>query len=446
MDKIILFLKASKLTVSTRIQNLQAYTNYSRIIKWGRLISLTGSVQLLGKAVGFLSGILIIRLLPVHEYALYTLANTMLGTMYLLADGGISAGVLSQGGKVWKNKKELGKVVGTGLELRNKFALVSLSISIPILVYLLRKHDASWLITLLITLSLIPAFYAQLADSIYSVVPKLHQDIKRLQKNELVVTFGRLLLTASFIFIFPYTFLALLANGIPRIYGNLKMRKIAGSFATISKESDPGVRRNLLNTVKRILPGLIYVCVTGQITIWLISVFGNTAALAQLGALGRLAVVLSLFSGLISILVVPRYARLIGKKSEMFNYYVQIIAGVFFLVCLVVGAVYVFADEILFVIGENYAGLQPELMLAMLGSGLSLIASIAFSLNISRDWVMNPAISVSISIASLVVGVFLFDVTTLKGVLIYNIFLAAVQLTLNGFYGMLKIKRLKVSS
>lgn len=445
MDKIILFLKASKLSVLTRIETLQAYPNYSRIIKWGKLISLTGSMQLLGKAVGFLSGILIIRLLPVQEYALYTLANTMLGTMYLLADGGISAGVMSNGGKVWKDKKELGKVVGTGLELRNKFAVVSLIISTPILMYLLRKHDASWLMASLITLSLIPAFYAHLADSIYSVVPKLHQDIKRLEKNGLAVAFGRLFLTASFIFVFPFTFLALLANGIPRIYGNIRIRKMAGSFAEISKKSDPGVRRNLLNTVKRMMPGLIYVCVSGQITIWLISVFGNTTALAQLGALGRLAVVLSLFSGLISTLIVPRYARLKAKKAVMFNYYVQIIAAVFFLVCLIIGVFYVFADEILFVIGENYSGLQPELMLAILGSGLSLIASIAFFLNISRDWVMNPAISVSISIASLVVGVFLFDVTTLQGVLIYNIFLAAVQLTLNGFYGMLKIKRLKVA-
>jgi len=444
MDKIILFLKASKLTVFNRIETLQVYTNYSRIIKWGKLIGLAGSMQLVGRGLGVLSGILIIRFLPVQEYALYTLANTMLATMNLLADGGISAGVMSNGGKVWTDRKELGKVVGTGLELRNKFTVVSLIISIPILMYLLRKHDASWIMTSLITLSLIPAFYAELSDSIYSVVPKLHQDIKRLEKNGLAVAFGRLFLTASFIFVFPFTYLALLANGIPRIYGNIRIRKIAGSFAEISKESDPGVRRNLLKTVKRMMPGLVYVCVSGQITIWLISVFGNTTALAQLGALGRLAVVLSLFSGLISILVVPRYARLIAKKAVMFKYYVQIIAAVFFLVCLVIVAVYVFADEILFVIGENYAGLQPELMLAILGSGLSLIASMTFSLNISRDWVMNPSISVSISLASLVVGVFLFDVTTLQGVLIYNIFLAAVQLTLNGFYGMLKIKRLKV--
>jgi hypothetical protein len=46
-----------------------------------------------------LYGILIIRLLPV-EYAFYTLANTMHRTMTVLADGGITTGVMSQVGKV----------------------------------------------------------------------------------------------------------------------------------------------------------------------------------------------------------------------------------------------------------------------------------------------------------------------------------------------------------
>lgn len=444
MDKILLLFKTSKLHVLNRIESLQTYPGYSRVIKWGKLISLAGSMQLVGRAIGLISGILIIRLLPVQEYALYTLANTMLGTMYLLADGGISAGVLSNGGKVWKDKEKLGKVVRTGLELINKFAIVSLMISLPILVFLLKKHDASWLMTTLIAFSLIPAFYAQLADSIYKVVPKLHQDIKRLENNGLAVAIGRLFLTALFIIVFPVTFLALLANGIPRLYGNIRIKQIAGSFAKISKKPDVKVRRNILKTVKRMMPGLIYVCISGQITIWLISVFGNTTNLAQLGALGRIAVVLTFFSGLISTLVVPRYARLIAEKAVMFNYYIQIIAAVSILVVFIIGIFHVFADEILYVIGENYAGLQPELLLAMSGSGLSLIASIAFFLNISRDWIINPVISVSISIASLVIGVFLFDVTTLQGVLIYNIFLAAVQLTLNGFYGILRIKRLKM--
>ncbi len=72
---------------------------------WGKLISVTGSAQVLIQALGFISGIIIIRLLPTEEYAFYTLANTMLGTMNILSDAGVSTGVMAQGGKVIMNPK-----------------------------------------------------------------------------------------------------------------------------------------------------------------------------------------------------------------------------------------------------------------------------------------------------------------------------------------------------
>src|ERR1700684_1365568 len=90
---------------------------YKRSLQWFKLIAMTGAAQVLIQALGLIRGILIVRLLPTKEYAFYTIANTMLGTITLLADGGISNGVISQGGKVWNDKRKLGSVIVTGLEL-----------------------------------------------------------------------------------------------------------------------------------------------------------------------------------------------------------------------------------------------------------------------------------------------------------------------------------------
>jgi hypothetical protein len=100
------------------LYKLHANPKYSRAVEWGKLISLTGSAQMLVQGIALISGIFIIRLLPTEEYALYTLANTMLGTISLLADGGISTGTLATGGKVWQDPVALGKVVVTGMETR----------------------------------------------------------------------------------------------------------------------------------------------------------------------------------------------------------------------------------------------------------------------------------------------------------------------------------------
>ena len=109
----------------------------SRTKEWLRLTSITGGTQLLIQAIGLLSGIIVIRLLPTTEYALYTLANTMLGTMVVLADSGIGSGVMAESGKVWKDKEKLGVALVTGLDLRRKFAAGSLLVAAPILIYLL---------------------------------------------------------------------------------------------------------------------------------------------------------------------------------------------------------------------------------------------------------------------------------------------------------------------
>jgi hypothetical protein len=129
-----------------------------RIINQGKLVTLTAGAQVLIQGIGFISGILIIRILPTHEYALYTLANTMLGIMILLADGGITTGVMAQGGKVWQNNDRLGAVIATGLDLRKKIAIASVLISAPILIFLLHHHMASWFMSCLIFITILPAF------------------------------------------------------------------------------------------------------------------------------------------------------------------------------------------------------------------------------------------------------------------------------------------------
>ena len=58
----------------------------------------------------------------------------------------------------------------------------------------------------------------------------------------------------------------------------------------------------------------IYFCFSGQITIWLISIFGNTTSIAEVGALGRLAMRLNIFTVRFSIIVIPWYAKLVEKK------------------------------------------------------------------------------------------------------------------------------------
>lgn len=413
----------------------------ARALEWGKLVTLTGAAQVIVQMLGFACGILVIRLLPTQEYALYTLANTMLGTMVLLADGGISTGVMAQGGKVWQDRVQLGAVLATGLDLRKKFAIGSLLLASPILLFLLRHHGASWPLSVLLLLSIIPAFFTSLSNTLLEVGPKLQQDIAPLQRVQVGVNAGRLALLFLTLFVFPWAFVAILAAGLPQFWGNTRLRVASAHYADLRQQPDPAIRQNILSIVKRVLPGAIYYSASGQITVWLVSLFGTTAAIAQIGALGRISVVLNLFSVLLTTLVVPRFARLIATKNVLLRRFFQIQLGLVLLSVGLVGMVWLFPTQVLWILGKNYSGLNTELVLSIAGSCLGLITGISFSLISGRGWATNPLITISVELATLVLGILLLDISTLKGVLLLNIFMTFVQAVMYVTYGTIKIAR-----
>jgi O-antigen/teichoic acid export membrane protein len=424
------------------VQKISKVAKSERAFNWVKLISVTGGAQLIVQAIGLISGIIVIRLLSPEQYGLYTLANTMLGTMVILADGGISTGVMAQGGKVWKKKNEMGVVLATGLDLRKKFAIGSLAVAIPFLILLLTRHGATWTYSILIVLALIPAFISALSGTLLQIVPRLNQDILPLQRNNLISNIARLA-SISALLIFPYAFVAILAAGLPQIWANFDLRKITAKYAHWNQKPDLRVRKEILNFVRRILPGSIYFCISGQIMIWIISIFGSSADVAQIGALGRLAIVLSIFNILFSTLVSPRFARLEAKFDLLLKRFIQIQLLLLVLGCVIVLLVNIFSTEILWILGKEYQSLESELVLNMIGSCIGLLAGTSFGLFTSRGWILHPVISIPVSFLSIIVGVIYFDVSSLSGVLYLNIYLAIVQMVLNGGYCLIKIYSLR---
>lgn len=429
--------------MKSKFTKLRQHPKFDTVMNWTKLISITGSTQIIIQAVGFVSGILIIRLLPVQQYAFYTLANTMLGAMTVLSDGGISTGVMAQGGKVWQHNQKLGAVLATGLQMRKKFGLAGLLVSSPILFYLLRHNGAGWLTSFLIVLSIVPAFFAALSDSLLEIPLKLNQSILPLQKNQIAVSLGRLFLSASTIFIFPFAYIQILASGIARIYGNIRLKRITNIFADSLQVSDVVVKGEISQIVKRSLPGLLYYCFSGQITIWIISIFGNTSSIAQIGALGRISMVLSLLLVIFTTLIVPRFARIQEQPQKLLLLYSKSIISFLIISLIVVGFTFLFSNQILWVLGNSYRGLNSELILLIIGSSISMIMSSALSLYMSRGWILHYYISISASLFPIIIGCYIFDISTLKGNLYLNILVALVQMLLHVYYGYYKIIELK---
>ncbi|MGB3801185.1 MAG: hypothetical protein WA952_15320 [Lewinella sp.] len=412
------------------MQRLSKLTSASpSLFKWGKLLGVTGGAQLLIQGTGFICGIFIIRILTSEQYAYYTLANTMLGTMTVLADGGITTGVMALGGKNWKNREELGKILSTGMHMRRQFAVFSLLVSLPILFFLLREQGMIWWHSVLLILCLTPTFWAALSGSLLQVVPKLHQDVNDLLKINVSINISRVLVTLPFVFFFPFASVAILATGASQVMGNLRFRKLSLRKADWKTDSDPVYREQIMGTVKRILPGSIYYCVSGQITVWLVAIFGSTESIANLGAIGRLMVILTLVRMVVDMLITPRYARLPSVKKAVIARFFQILALVALLCSFIVGAVYLFPEEFLWILGDKYADLEYEVFLMTISSCLSLVSGTAHNLSTSRGVIPNPYLFIGTTIVSQIALLALVvDYTTLAGVIMFSIYGSLINL------------------
>ena len=347
--------------------------------------------------------------------------------MTLLADAGVSTGVMSQGGKVWQDKKKLGAVLASGMSLRRKFAVYSLVASIPILYYLLHKQGASWLTSTMLVLSLMPAFFTALSGPLLETTAKLHQSVSSLQTIQVMSNGLRLALTGILVFIFPIAATAIIATGGSQIFSNWRLRILSVKFAERVKTADSAVTQEILEVVKRILPGAIYYCLSGQITIWLIVFFGSTKNVAEVGALGRLAMVSLLLNVIISTLVIPRFARLRPQRPLILKRFIQTELFVVLAGCTMVCGAYLFQDALLSILGPAYSKLNKELMLVAIASSVQLIVSSTVGVSCSRGQFIKPSLNISFSLLTLLLLTSICGFANTFDVLVFNLLNTCAQ-------------------
>lgn len=422
--------QAKDLSSSVESEPTAAFSARAR--EWLHRLLAVGSAQVLIQALNIVSGLAVIRILPAGEYALYTLANSLLATLSILSDGGISTGVMAEGGKCWEERQRLGGVVATGRSLRWRFALGSLLFWAPFFLWQFRRHGASWGCTVCVFLLLLGSFAAALLGSLYSVAPNLWQRLRDTQRIALEQAAGKLAALLSLLGAFPTVVVAMAVALATQVWNALRLKKVSDALADATQEPNPEMRSEILKITRRILPSSIYFCISSQVSIWLISVCGTSTELAQVGALGRLGQIFGIFSGVVAAVIAPRFARLGSKRGR------GLVVLRFFQSSLVfaaagasvVAVVALFPNETLWLLGPEYAGLSREAVLAVTCSAAYFLAASVWSLASVRGIVLAPWIGIPLNLAVQVFLLSFWDVHSVGGVLWFATFMSLFELVL----------------
>ncbi|MEY2542788.1 MAG: hypothetical protein QOE81_249 [Verrucomicrobiota bacterium] len=388
-------------------------------------------VQAVVQIIAFSSGILLVRWLPQREYALFTIANAMQATLMLLADIGISVGLMSIGGRVWQDRHRFGELINTGLAVRRKLAAAAAVVVAPILYAMLTKNGASGTYTLFLIVVVLAGFSIQIAVDIYSVVPRLHSEIGRIQKIDFICVIVRLLLVLGLVYLFATAGLAVAIASATFVLQYFLLRAYAAKVVDLKANENAEDRREMGRLIKSLAANALFYCFQGQITVFLISFFGRHAAsVAEVGALGRLAMIFTVLTNLLINVFVPAFARCQDKRKLRYLYAAIVGGVVLFSAVVLVGAAS-FPDQFLFVLGNRYAHLHHELLLMIGVAVITALSGTLWLLNASKAWIAGAWLYVPLTLATQIALVPFTDFSSVAGVLIFNLISVAPSLVLN---------------
>jgi hypothetical protein len=409
-----------------------------RLVARARTLSQFVTVQVMVQLMSAASGILLVRALSQSEYAYFTLANSMQGTMGILADSGVGIALSAIGGKVWQDRRRFGELVSTALRLRRYLAGAAAAVVGPILIWLLVSNGASRAYACVITLAVLLALNYQLLAGVLMIVPRLHSQISRVQKLDAMVAASRLLLLASAYFIFLDAAVALVAGVVGIVAQYIFLRRWTADNIEPRAPVNPEDRSTMLGIVKHQAPNAVFYCLQGQLTVWLISVFGNTRNIAEIGALGRLGMIFSVISAVMTSIVLPGFARC-QSPALLRRRYFQVVGGFGILGVGLITLTALFPDQLLWILGSKYAHLRNELLLMMMLSSANALIAAMWSLNATKAWIQYSWLNIPGVIIAQIVLLALVDISTVKGVLAFGIlsllptFLLNTILSLRGF-------------
>jgi O-antigen/teichoic acid export membrane protein len=379
-------------------------------------VLLTASAQASIQLLGLATGLAAVRLLPVRQYAYYTIANAVLGMMSVLSDSGIADSLIAQGGKVWRDRQGLGGLVAAGLSLRKRFGLLAAALALPILYALLRRQGATPLTAVLVAATIVPVFASTLTGQLLQIVPRLHQQSTRLQGIQVTAAVMRFALVTGAAMQLPLAWITNICAGVAQGWANWRLRRLAGALADLDAPPEPDRWEACVRQVRRSAPSALYYAFEGQIAVLLVSIFGRTSGVASVGALTRLAMIFTVISSVFALIWVPRFARLPHGRAMLKAFWGSQLAlgGVALIPVLCVA---LFPRAVLWVLGPAYGALSHEALIAALGGSCGLLGGCAYWMAAARGVVIAPWLMIPLGLGVQIVLISILPLSTVSGVL-----------------------------
>lgn len=403
----------------------------ARLRRWAGILSAWLTAQSLTQLAGILGGLLLIRHLPVGQFALYTLAMSVLAFFAFLSDLGSTASLLHFFHRSSGAGEDFAPYLRAVLSLRRRAFLAgaaAVALGFPALATAKGFAPGA---TALITAGIVVAVWFQIAGSVRVLVLRLRDRYGLSYRAELSGALVRLALIAALVgFAWLEAWPAVLATALGMALTATVARSAeapgGGDLALVDLSP---YRRRVIRYLLPSLPSALYFSIQGPLVVWLAATFGGTRNIAEVGALGRLGLVVGIFSTLTGVVFLPRLARIADDRLYR-RRALQFGGSLGALGLAMVAATWLAPRPFLWLLGPRYSGLDQELLIVVGAAGLTLVGGYVTGLNFARAWHRWETVAVCLLALAQALLLWVLPLSTTSGVLLFGLFSAMVGLTL----------------
>lgn len=413
----------------------------SRWQRWFRRLAHFFVGQTLIQMLGVLTGFIMIRWMSVTDYAQYTLANGFQASVAILVELNLGASIIALVGARGQDKAVVGGYIRSVRHYRDRFFLFAVPIVLVAFPILTAKQGWPLIVTINLMLAVLVSLYFQSWSAYYSSALLIRQELGAYYRSPTILGTVKLLVSGLLCLLSMLTSgVAAWLNSITTVIQGIVYRRQSAPYVSEPATSDPAQNREVLQYIRPMIPNAFFLAFQGQINVFLISIFGHSQNLAEVGALGRLAQIFMLLNAFCSVIVEPVAAR--TPRNQLPKRYLLAVGGAVALGAALVGGSALFPGALLWVLGEKYAHLTAEVTISVASSSIVFVTAVMWAMHSARKWIFPIGIwaNIILVIALQVLGATCFELHTTRQILSLALITSAATLvvaTCWGLYGFL---------
>ncbi|WP_219216228.1 hypothetical protein [Variovorax boronicumulans] len=398
-----------------------------------RQIAMVSGVESLGVVAAGITGLLIVNVVPKDQYAIYTFLVTCMQLMLGIADLGLSNCALPI---VGERNKEPRWVVGVCKQIfHRRWLMLGAAFLIvgPYVAYSFSQHGwfspANVLAAVMVLVALLVTLRNHYANGVLLILGHI-ATISKVGFAGALVRFafvGMVLLMPSSALSIAGLFLAVIATEaiVAVLYRKTFIRKDIQD-QHLSVEQRRGIDSRILKIALPLVPSAIYFQVQGAVTIFLVSLFGTTEMLAEIGAFGRLAIVLTIVDRVAGILLFPVIART-PQGPKLASLVMRVHFVYLFTMAIFLSTGWLFPEYWILFLGEKYRSLTPYVWMMFLSSILMNAAGFAFLTMSVRGLTAKQGVGIIFVVTAQLAYLAAVGISDLRSVLLFGVVTCAAH-------------------